>query len=194
MTVPSTARSAVVTLLAVLALAACAAPPSVAPATAGASPHSAASSEGGAPAPSATYDAADAPEHLRFAATTIDGQPFDGASLYGHPTILWFWAPWCPVCQGEAPGIVAALGELPEGVHAIGVPGRSDTAAMRAFLDDYGFGDMPQIVDADGSLWSAFGVTSQPAVAIIAADGTVTTLPGAGGKAGFLEAAASIAP
>ena len=31
---------------------------------------------------------------LDFNATTVSGDPFDGASLDGKPTVLWFWAPW----------------------------------------------------------------------------------------------------
>ncbi len=145
-------------------------------------------------ASSPTLDPAMAPDILRFTATTLDGQPFDGASLYGRPTIVWFWAPWCPYCQDEAPGIAAALASLPDGVQAIGIPGYSDAAAMQKFVDDYGLGDMLQVVDADGSLWSDFSVATQPATALIAADGTVTTIPGSGTTADFLAAAASIAP
>ena len=26
------------------------------------------------------------------------------------PTLLWFWAPWCPICAGEAPAIETARG------------------------------------------------------------------------------------
>lgn len=33
-----------------------------------------------------------------FTATTVDGKPFDGMSMAGKPTVLWFWAPWCPIC------------------------------------------------------------------------------------------------
>jgi thiol-disulfide isomerase/thioredoxin len=130
------------------------------------------------------YDPADAPAVLQFSAKT----------LYGQPTIVWFWAPWCPVCKAEAPAILDALDELPDGVRAIGIPGQSDVASMQAFVNTYGLGAMPQIVDADGSLWANFSVSYQPATALIAADGTITTIPGSGNKADFLAAAASIAP
>ena len=141
----------------------------------------------------ADLDPADAPAQLQFTATTLDGKTFDGTSLYGHPTVIYFWASWCPICQGEAPGIAAGLAELPDGVQAIGIPGRSDTASMQQFVGTYGLESMPQIVDDSGALWANFGVAYQPALVTIAADGTVTTLT-SGGKTGFLEAARSIAP
>ncbi len=140
------------------------------------------------------YDPADAPAALQFSAKTLDGKAFEGTSLYGQPTIIWFWAPWCPVCKAEAPAIRDALDELPDGVQAIGIPGQSDAAAMRRFVADYGLGAMVQVVDADGSLWSNFSVSYQPATVLLDADGNVTTLPGSVGKSGFLAAAASIAP
>ncbi len=141
----------------------------------------------------AGLDPADAPAQLQFTATTLDGKAFDGTSLYGHPTVVYFWASWCPICQGEASGIAAALKELPDGVQAIGIPGRSDTASMQQFVGTYGLSGMTQVVDDTGSLWANFNVAYQPALVTIAADGTVTTLS-SDGKAGFLEAARSIAP
>jgi hypothetical protein len=31
---------------------------------------------------------------LGFAGATVDGGAFDGATLSGAPTVLWFWAPF----------------------------------------------------------------------------------------------------
>jgi thiol-disulfide isomerase/thioredoxin len=153
-----------------------------------------------APDPTSTPDPTPAPgpvvvpDHLDFTAMTLDGRSFEGASLLGQPTIIWFWAPWCPNCKAEAPAILDALDELPDGVQAIGIPGQSDVAAMQKFVDDYGLGAMPQIVDADGTLWANFLVAYQPATVLIAADGTFTTIPGSGSKDDFLAQAATIAP
>lgn len=37
-----------------------------------------------------------------FTVATLDGATFDGRSLAGKPALLWFWAPWCPTCLGQA--------------------------------------------------------------------------------------------
>jgi hypothetical protein len=73
-----------------------------------------------------------------------------------------------------------------------GVPGNSDQAGMERFVGDYGLGDIVQIVDADGSLWSNFGVPSQPAFALINDNGEITTIQGSLGLQGILDAANSL--
>jgi len=130
---------------------------------------------------------------LDFTAATLTGDAFEGASLAGKDSILWFWASWCPTCAAEAPGVAEAVAQLPEGVTLYGVPGKSDQAGMESFVSDYGLGDITQIVDADGSLWSTFGVPSQPAFALINDDGTVTTVQGSLGMQGILDAANELA-
>jgi thiol-disulfide isomerase/thioredoxin len=133
-------------------------------------------------------------EQLQFTSTLLaDGAAFDGASLAGKDTILWFWAPWCPVCQNEAPDIAAASTQLPDGVTLIGVPGKSDVDAMQTFTAAYGLDNVDHIVDADGSLWQDFEVLSQPAFALINDDGTVTTIPGSMSTEGILDAANQLA-
>ncbi|WP_430867965.1 redoxin domain-containing protein [Demequina aurantiaca] len=134
--------------------------------------------------------AADVAEQLQFTTTLLaDGAEFDGASLAGVDTILWFWAPWCPTCQAEAPGVAEAAASLPEGVQMLGVPGLSDEDAMKEFTAEYGIEDMDQLVDADGLLWRNFEVYGQPAFALINDDGTITIVPGAMSTEGILEAA-----
>lgn len=102
------------------------------------------------------------PEVLDFTAETLDGGTFEGASLAGRDALLWFWAPWCPVCQREAP-VVAALAEEYTGrVAVIGVGGLSrDVQAMREFVERGGVGGLTHLADADGTIYARFGVTQQ---------------------------------
>ncbi|WP_201774489.1 redoxin family protein [Demequina aurantiaca] len=136
----------------------------------------------------------DVPKQLEFTTTTLaDGAEFDGVSLAGKDTLLWFWAPWCPTCQAEASEIAAAAANLPEGVSIVGVPGRSDVGAMKEFTAKYGLEDFDHLVDEDGSLWSGFNVAYQPAFAFINDDGTVETLPGSLSAQGVIDAANELA-
>lgn len=119
----------------------------------------------GAPAPVV-------PEQLRFTADTVDGKQFSGESLAGKPAVLWFWAPWCPKCQGEAPTIAEAAGSA-GGVQFVGVAAQDEVSAMKDFVDRFNLGSFPHIADTDAAVWQRFGVTYQPAYAFIGSDGSV---------------------
>lgn len=116
--------------------------------------------------------AAVADDRLQFTATTLSGAPFDGAGLQGKPAVLWFWTPWCPFCNQEAPTVSRVAAANPD-VTFVGVAARSDVAAMQAFASRYNLG-FTNLNDADGSLWSRFGVPWQPAYLFVKADGTST--------------------
>ncbi len=92
--------------------------------------------------------------------------------------VLWFWAPWCTVCRAEAGGVAEAAERYADHVEFLGVAGRGEVEAMRAFVDETGTGGMRHLVDDDGSLWSGFEVTSQPAFAFLRPDGTHLTVSG----------------
>ncbi|MEV2275935.1 redoxin domain-containing protein [Nocardiopsis sp. NPDC049922] len=118
------------------------------------------------------------PDALAFETRTVDGDAFAGADLAGEPTVLWFWAPWCTICRGEAAGVAEAAARHSGDVEFIGVAGLGEVEAMRGFVSDTGTGELTHLVDEDGSIWSGFGVASQPAFAFVSADGTFATVQG----------------
>ena len=119
-------------------------------------------------------------DQLNFTAKTVDGADFSGASLVGKASVLWFWAPWCTTCQGEAPSVARAARAHP-GVRFVGVAAEDQVPAMQAFVAKYQLGSFTHLADLDASVWRRFGVTAQPAFAFIRPDGTVdvvkTALP-----------------
>jgi thiol-disulfide isomerase/thioredoxin len=134
-------------------------------------------------APASTPPAAvePVPEVLDFTAETVTGAQFDGASLSGKPAVLWFWAPWCPVCKRGAEGVNAAAVELGDSVTFVGVAGLSGSVdEMRAFVEDADVQGFSHIADVDGAVYTRFEVTQQDTFAFIAADGTVETVDGYG--------------
>ncbi len=122
-------------------------------------------------------ESAEGPTQLQFQATTLDGTAFDGASLRGTPAVFWFWAPWCPTCQREAPMVGAAADAHPA-VTFVGVASASQPPAMREFVEKYSLQHMTQLADTDGTVWKKFGVTQQPAFAFLTADGEVSVVKG----------------
>lgn len=117
-------------------------------------------------------------EMLEFSAKTIDGKDFNGVTLRGRPTVLWFWTSWCPLCQSEAP-VVSQLARSHPDVTFVGVAGLDQLPAMREFVDKYqevnGF---TQLADVDGTVWSEFGITQQPAFAFIQPNGGIDVVRG----------------
>jgi peroxiredoxin len=115
-----------------------------------------------------TRDAAHGPAPP-LAAPLIDGRPFDLASLRGHPTVVYFWATWCPVCAAQA----SALDSILTDTAGITVAMRSgDAAALRVYLGKEGH-HWPTLADADGSIARAWGISGVPAVFVIDAKGRI---------------------
>lgn len=129
---------------------------------------------------------------LHFTAKTLDGQPFSGESLSGKPAVLWFWAPWCPACQGEAPGVarVAAANPL---VTFVGVGAQDKLPALQEFAAKYGVDKFTELADTDAAVWAKFGVTRQPAYAFIRSDGSVEVVKGSLAESDLTDRVAALA-
>ena len=132
------------------------------------------------------------PVQLQFTAKTLDGQDFRGESLLGRPAVLWFWAPWCPTCQGEAHGVSEVAVSHPT-VTFVGVGGLDQVPAMREFVDRYSVNGFTQLADTDGSVWAKFGVTQQPAYAFVRSDGGIDVVKGRVSEADLTERVTALA-
>jgi len=113
-----------------------------------------------------------ADDRLQFSATTLSGSPFNGATLQGKPSVLWFWTPWCPFCNAEAPG-VSQVAAANRAVTFVGVAAHSDVGAMQDFVSKYHL-NFTTLNDTDGSIWARYNVPWQPAYVFYRADGTST--------------------
>jgi thiol-disulfide isomerase/thioredoxin len=111
---------------------------------------------------------------LEFTATTVDGKPFDGRSLTGKPAVLWFWAPWCPTCLQQAPGVRKAVEQYGDRVAIVGVAGLDKATAMAEFIRLAKIESITNLSDEPGDVWKRFGITSQSILVLIDATGTVT--------------------
>jgi peroxiredoxin len=113
------------------------------------------------------------PQSLDFTTTTVDGKPFEGASLAGKPTVLWFWAAWCPKCRGSASAYKQAADQFGDQVNLVGVAGKSDVDAMKGFISDYGLSGITHLADDNDPLWAKYGITYQHQYVVIDKAGRV---------------------
>ncbi|MFC8407116.1 redoxin domain-containing protein [Streptomyces griseoincarnatus] len=126
------------------------------------------------------------PEALNFSATTVDGKPFDAKTLAGKPTVLWFWAPWCPTCKGQAAETAKVAADQQGKANVVGVAGLDKNAAMRAFVSDTGTGSFPHLSDEKGEVWKRFEITQQSFYVVLDQTGRTVyegVLPGGKGLA-----------
>lgn len=129
-----------------------------------------------APAPEPTRSAepgepaeVEVPDALRFEATTVTGESFDGASVAGRPVVLWFWAPWCAVCKSQAPEVTELADEYGDDVAFIGVGSLSDAGEIESFAGDVA--GPTHLSDPDGELYQRFGITEQSSFVVLDAAG-----------------------
>lgn len=158
--------------------------------TSGSGAGAAATPEASSPAQPAASDGsgsgAQVPQVLNFSATTVDGKPFDAKTLAGKPTVLWFWAPWCPTCKGQAAETAKVASDNAGKVNVVGVAGLDKNAAMRDFVSDTGTGSFPHLSDENGEVWKRFKVTQQSHYVILDKTGKTAyegVLPGGKGLA-----------
>lgn len=121
------------------------------------------------PDTSAASTSAPVPAVLDFSGELVDGSAFDGASLAGAPVVVWFWAPWCPVCKSQIPQVQAAAAEYAGRAAVIGIGSLDDSSAIVGFAAEAPGVTMLQ--DPEGDLWRHFGITEQSTFVVLDADG-----------------------
>jgi len=131
------------------------------------------------------------PETLAFSSTTIDGDPFEGASLAGKPALLWFWAPWCPTCRSQVPQVEALAEEYAGDVAVIGVGSLDSAEAIAAFAADVE--GVTHLEDVDGALYRKFGIAEQSSFVLLDAEGEVAFETGYGGSDELADEVADVA-
>ncbi len=132
---------------------------------------------GGRTAPSAAPDGAATGSgkvaDLRFTGTTLEGDRFEGAALEGKPSVLWFWAPWCPTCRAQISTVSKLAEEYDGRVAVVGVGGLDSREAIEDLAAD--IPHVTHLVDAKGVVWKHFRVTEQSAYTVLDADGRVVS-------------------
>jgi peroxiredoxin len=108
-----------------------------------------------------------------FTRPQLNGEPLTLSNFRGKPTLINFWASWCPPCRHELPALQAAYGMHHEEVGFIAVDVKEDTGTVAAFVEEMGL-SFPVLLDADGSVSDVtYEVRGLPTTLFIDADGVV---------------------
>lgn len=101
----------------------------------------------------------------------LDGGETSLAAYEGTPTVVNFWASWCPPCVDEMPDLEEVDQQFAD-VEFLGINTRDELDDARRLAAETGVTyDLAQ--DPDGELFRAFGVFSMPTTFFVSADGQV---------------------
>jgi len=105
-----------------------------------------------------------------FVADTAAGEPFHYPADLQGPTIVLFWATWCPYCKALMPHLQSIIDEYDYSVRVVALTIRDDEDPV-AFLDKYGY-QFLSIPDGD-AVAEAWGVKGTPGLFLADATGRV---------------------
>lgn len=101
------------------------------------------------------------------------GSTLTQASLLGHPTVLSFWATWCPYCRRQTPILVAAQAQYAkQGIQFIGINGQEQPDFVRAYLKANRI-TYPIGLDSDRRVANAFNVAGFPTTYFLDSQGHI---------------------
>ena len=103
----------------------------------------------------------------------LAGREVTLAALRGRAVALNFWATWCPPCKEELPALAEAWrGARGSCVEFVGVTEESSREDAVAEVTRHAV-PYPVVLDADGAVARAYGVTGLPRTYLIDAEGNV---------------------
>ncbi|MCC7382057.1 MAG: TlpA family protein disulfide reductase [Deltaproteobacteria bacterium] len=103
-----------------------------------------------------------------------DGSVLDLAELRGRPTLLHFWATWCPPCKEELPALLELSRALPaeSRPQVLAVSLDADWAAIRAFFG----AEVPGAIvrDRSSDAHRTLGVSELPDTFLVTSSGVIS--------------------
>ncbi|MBQ9022053.1 MAG: TlpA family protein disulfide reductase [Eggerthellaceae bacterium] len=121
-------------------------------------------------------------EYLTFAdfsIKTLDGESVQLSSFYGKPTLMSFWATWCPPCNAEAPEIQKLWESYGDRVNIVMVDasvtdGRDTPEKIKKWMEDGGY-SYPVYYDETGEAALETEVYYLPTMYVLDKEGRVLT-------------------
>jgi cytochrome c biogenesis protein CcmG/thiol:disulfide interchange protein DsbE len=108
--------------------------------------------------------------------TTLDGEPFDLASLAGRPVVVNFWGPSCVPCRDEFPLLLENLDEhAADGLAIVGVLTDDPPEPAREFVAEFG-ATWPTVEDPERAMKRTYRVAGRPQTYFVDGDGIVRSI------------------
>jgi cytochrome c biogenesis protein CcmG/thiol:disulfide interchange protein DsbE len=108
--------------------------------------------------------------------TTLDGAPFDLASLRGKPVLVNFWGPSCVPCRDEFPLFKDKLAaHASDGLVIVGVLMYDPPAPAKDFIAQYG-ASWATVDDPSGAIRGAYRVAARPQTYFIDREGVLRSI------------------
>lgn len=124
------------------------------------------------PDPATTPSAVSGDPVPDMAIEAFSGETVTLAAYEGTPTVVNFWASWCPPCVAEMPDLEAVHEQGGGAVVFVGVNTQDTPERAAALVDQTGV-SYDLVRDPDGELARAFGVFGMPSTFYVDADGMV---------------------
>ena len=83
------------------------------------------------------------------------------------PTLLWFWAPWCEICNHEAPAIERLAADARGELSVVAIGGRDRAANGPAFVARHGLRTPTLLFDESMASWEAYRIVGQPGAVLL---------------------------
>lgn len=111
-----------------------------------------------------------------FALDGLNGESVSfPADLKGQVVAIRFWADWCPFCEGEMRAIEPVYRKLEgQGLRILALNVRQDRDIAAAFVEPLGI-SYQVLLDRDGAVARAYGVSGLPTTFIVDRDGRLVT-------------------
>jgi thiol-disulfide isomerase/thioredoxin len=87
------------------------------------------------------------------------------------PTLLWFWAPWCEVCNHEAPAIERLAAGADGELEVVAIGGRDEIANGPAFVARHRIRTPLVVFDEPMAVWEEYAIPGQPAGVLLDREG-----------------------
>lgn len=105
----------------------------------------------------------------RFDLPALDGKRYTERYLLGRPTLVVFWASWCPVCQVELPKLHTLFEKLHgRGLRVLAIGFADREHKIRSYVQTHpDIFDFPVLYDDRDAVAKRFGVVGTPTLYLI---------------------------